>query len=187
MAKSVTWFETNQAWNPYWRNIPPNVPTYVQVPITCCSEKPEKYTAPIPGTRESYLHWTDKWYDREIPTLRREELPKIHPSEPCSQPWQFQSGTAAVPKWSKKGKDWPSRPDQYYRRGDTCGETTRARAMYRLSTTESNPNLYPFTNYMTSTYRKPVWSKYGPMLKHEVYGVKGQHNRHGFMGFDDYY
>ena len=122
--------------------------------------------------------------------MRREELPRIHKQEPANEKWEYESGAASVPKpkWTREGKDfWTSRPDLYYRRGDPVGETTRARAFYRLHQTENNPNLYPFTNYMTSTYRKPVWSKYGPMLKKEVYGVNGQHNRHGFMGFDDYY
>ena len=43
----------------------------------------------------------DRWYDKEPPVRREEELPKIADRlEPISRPWMYRPGTCAVPKWT---------------------------------------------------------------------------------------
>ncbi|KAL3858213.1 hypothetical protein ACJMK2_012812 [Sinanodonta woodiana] len=177
-------FNGAQQKYPYFQNYPPNVPKYPSSQEMFRFEKPEKYTAKV--GRQSYQHWTDKWFDDGYPTLRREELPKVADRhEPCSQPWQYRLGTSAVQKWDKDGKDWPV-SKTYMRQGKPPTETMRARGINRL-TLPREESLYPFSNYMTSTYRRPVYSVYGPMQRDKVYGVTHQHNRHGYMSFEDYY
>ncbi|XP_076106843.1 uncharacterized protein LOC143075340 [Mytilus galloprovincialis] len=185
MAMADTlFFNGKQDKYPYHVNYPPNVPKYPSSQEMFRREVPEKYTRII--GRKSTQHWTDKWYDSGYPTLRREELPKVADRhEPCNQPWQYQLGVSAVPKWSKEGKDWPV-SSRYLKQGRPPTETTRARGINRLSLPKEE-NFYPFSNYMTSTYRKPVYSIFGPLQKRPVYGVTHQHNRHGFMSFEDYY
>lgn len=104
--------------------------------------------------------------------------------EPCSQDWQYNPGTSAEPKWSRENKDWPV-SSRFYTSGTPPAETMRARGVNRISQVE--PNLYARSNYMTSTYRKPVYSIFGPLQREKVYGLTHQHNRHGFMPFEDYY
>lgn len=147
-------------------------------------QEPEKYTKPV--GRDSYQHWTDKWYDWAPPIRREEELPKVADrQEPCSRPWQYRPGTSAIPKWSKENKDWPVDYKTFMRTGRPHSETTRARGIQRLGYRDEN--LYPYSNMMTSNYRRPVYSVYGPMLRSQVYGLAHQHNRHGNMPFEDYY
>lgn len=97
----------------------------------------------------------------------------------------YQVGTSAVKQWDKQGKDWPVSP-KFTPQGKPPGETQRARGMNRLSIPRDE-KLYPFSNYMTSTYRRPVYSVFGPMQREQTYGVTHQHNRHGNMPFEDYY
>lgn len=73
----------------------------------------------------------------------------------------------------------------YMRSGLPPTETKRARAIQRLGYRDEK--LYPFSNMMTSNYRRPVYSIMGPMLREPVYGLTHQHNRHGNMPFEDYY
>ena len=76
----------------------------------------------------------------------------------------------------------------YLRQGLPGTETTRARGLHKIYTATGNELLYPHSNAMTSTqYQKPVPTIYGPMKRPNVYGVDTQHNRHGFMSFDDHY
>lgn len=181
---STLFFNGTQSSTPYWVNYPPNVPKYPSSQEMFRFERPEKFTAKI--GRESSQHWTDKWYDSGYPTLRREELPKIADRhEPCSQPWMYNVGTSAVKTWDKQGKDWPIN-QKFVPRGKPPGETQRARGMNRLSIPRDE-KLYPFSNNMTSTYRRPVYSVFGPMQREPTYGVTHQHNRHGNMPFEDYY
>ncbi|XP_048252321.1 uncharacterized protein LOC125380100 [Haliotis rufescens] len=177
-------FNRPQSRYPYWVNIPPTVPKYPSSQEMFRRSVPEKYTSKV--GRESYQHWTDKWYDNGEPMRRQEELPKVvDRHEPCQRPWEYRMGTSAVPKWSREGKDWPVDDRKYLRSGRPVTETMRARGMNRLSAREDN--LYPFSNYMTSTYRKPVYSIYGPLQRPQVYGITHQHNQHGYMPFEDYY
>lgn len=127
----------------------------------------------------------DKWHDYRDPVRRQEELPKLADRrEPCSRPGQYRPGTSAVDKWTKDRKDWPV-SQQYLTSGRPVSETMRARSSYRVSPKEHN--FYPCSNYMTSTYRKPVYSVNGPIQKAHVFGLTRQHNRHGYMPFEDYY
>ena len=73
----------------------------------------------------------------------------------------------------------------FLRTGRPHSETTRARGIQRLGYRDDK--LYPHSNMMTSTYRRPIYSVYGPMLRRPVYGLTHQHNRHGNMPFEDYY
>ncbi|OWF48249.1 uncharacterized protein LOC110453315 [Mizuhopecten yessoensis] len=178
-------FNGHQAKAPYHVNYPPTVPRYPSSQEMFRRDSPDKYTT-LKRERVSYQHWTDKWYDNGYPTLQRRELPKRSDRhEPCSQPWQYNIGTSAVSRWTKDGKDWPVSP-QYLTQGRPPTEATRARGINRLSLPREE-NLYPFSNYMTSQYRKPVYSVFGHLQRDKVYGVTHQHNRHGNMPFEDYY
>jgi len=185
MAQANTlFFNGQQSKAPYWVNNPPTVPKYPSSQEMFRFDRVDKFTAK--SGRASSQNWTDKCYDWGIPTLRREELPKVADRhEPCSQPWQYNLGTSAVKAWDRQGKDWPIHP-KYSQQGTPPTETLRARGMNRLSIPRSQ-NLYPFTNYMTSTYRRPVYSVMGPMQREPTYGVTHQHNKHGHMPFEDYY
>lgn len=177
-------FKRSQTMYPYWVNYPPTVPTYPASQTMFRRTVPEKFTQP--KGRDSYQNWTDKWYDWAPPIRREEELPKIADRhEPCSRPWQYRPGTSAIPKWTKEGKDWPVDYDKFMRSGRPHSETTRARGIQRLGYRDDK--LYPFSNMMTSNYRRPVYSVYGPMLRRPVYGLEHQHTRHGNMPFEDYY
>ncbi|KAJ8312258.1 hypothetical protein KUTeg_009631 [Tegillarca granosa] len=181
---STLFFNGQQSRYPYWTNYGPTTPKYPSSQEMFRRESPDKYT--LVRERVSHQHWTDKWYDSGYPTLRREELPKLTDrQEPCNQPWQYNVGTSAVPKWTKDQKDWPIHP-KYLVQGKPATETTRARGINRL-TIPREENLYPFSNFMTSQYRRPVYSIYGHLQKDPVYGVTHQHNRHGNMPFEDYY
>ncbi|KAK3084337.1 hypothetical protein FSP39_011784 [Pinctada imbricata] len=190
MAMADTlFFNGKQERYPYHVNCPPTVPRYPSSQEMFRRESPDKYTKIISERhlgKNSHQHWTDKWYDSGYPLLRREELPKLSDRhEPCSQPWQYNIGTSAVPKWTKEGKDWPI-SKSYHIQGKPSTETTRARGINRL-TIPRDENLYPFSNFMTSQYRRPVYSVYGHLQRDKVYGVTHQHNRHGYMSFEDYY
>lgn len=77
---------------------------------------------------------------------------------------------------------------KWNRQGQPPTEAKRAFGMKRMGETYGAKNLYEFSNAMTSTqYKKPIPNIYGPLLRDEVYGVRHQHNYHGFMPFDDYY
>ncbi|XP_013401646.1 uncharacterized protein LOC106167402 [Lingula anatina] len=182
-----TVYNTNQLKYPYWTNVPPNVPKYPMPPDMFRREVPEKYTRPL--GRQSYQNWQDKWYDNGFPLSRdvKEELRKVDPREPGQRPWMYQPGTCNLRRWSRSGADWPMSEKDYFFNGCTEGEATRARGMNRIWTTTHEPNLYPYSNFMTSTYRKPVYSIYGHLQRRPVYGVTHQHNRHGNMPFEDYY
>lgn len=129
----------------------------------------------------------DKWYDFGYPVNRREELRKhADRREPCSQHWMYNPGTSAIDKWSPANKDWPYSTDKFMWRGNPVNEAVRARAINRTSIPKE-PNFPPFTSHMTTTYRKPVYSVFGPLQRDKVYGITQQHNRHGHMPFEDYY
>ena len=75
-----------------------------------------------------------------------------------------------------------------YPQGLPVTEATRARGLNRIHVALNDDKLYQFSNNMTSTqYKKPVTSIYGSLLREQVYGVNTQRNKHGFMGFHDYY
>ncbi|XP_041348135.1 uncharacterized protein LOC121367817 [Gigantopelta aegis] len=174
----------SQSRYPYWVNYPPTVPKYPSSQEMFRGTEPEKFT--IKKGRDSHQHWTDKWYDSGDPIRREEELPKrVHLQEPCQRRWQYNPGTSAVSKWTRVGKDWPVDHSKYWTSGQPPAEVQRARGLYRLSTRDEK--LYPFSNYMTSQYRRPVYSIFGPIQKKETYGLTHQHNRHGFMPFEDFY
>ncbi|XP_064612995.1 uncharacterized protein LOC135476795 [Liolophura sinensis] len=180
---AATLFNGSGSRYPYWTNVPPNVPKYPSSQEMFKRYAPEKFTQR--EGRQSYQHWTDKWYDSGLPVIRRSELPRyVDRREPCSQDWQYNPGTSAEPKWSRENKDWPV-SSRFYTSGTPPAETMRARGLNRISQVE--PNLYARSNYMTSTYRKPVYSIFGPLQREKVYGLTHQHNRHGFMPFEDYY
>lgn len=172
---------------PYWTNYPPRVPNYPASQTMFRWQEPEHYTQPNKGHgRDSYQNWTDKWFDKEPPVRREEELPKYADRmEPCQRPWMYRPGTSAIPKWTKEGKDWPVDYEKFLPSRLPPAESTRARGVQRLMYRDHN--LYPFSNMMTSTYRRPVYSIYGPLLRRPVYGLEHQHNRHGNMPFEDYY
>lgn len=198
MAMADTlFFNGRQDKYPYHTNYPPTVPRYPSSQEMFRRESPDKYTKVVGmiahqeldtkiGQRSSHQSWYDKWYDSGVPKLRREELPKlVDRHEPCNQPWQYNVGTSAIPRWTKEGKDWPI-SKAYLNQGRPPTETTRARGINRLSIPKEE-NLYPFSNYMTSQYRKPVYSIFGHLQRDKVYGVTHQHNRHGNMPFEDHY
>ena len=99
---------------------------------------------------------------------------------------EFQPGTCR-PAY-KAAWEHPDWRQQYLRQGQPEAEAVRARAFNRTSWATKENNLYQFSNAMTSTqYKKPITSVWGPLLRQSVYGLNTQHNRHGFMPFDDYY
>ncbi|ESO97768.1 hypothetical protein LOTGIDRAFT_228336 [Lottia gigantea] len=179
--------KSNQSHYPYWVNVPPTVPKYPVPNEMFRRESPEKFT--YKTGPDSWQNWTDKWSDYSkigYHKRRLEELPKrLDAREPCSRRMMYNIGTSATPTWSREGKDWPVDDNKYMRNGRPATEVKRANAIYRLS--DRDEKLYPFSNYMTSTYRRPVYSVFGPLQKREVYGITHQHNRHGFMPFEDYY
>ncbi|KAL5016550.1 hypothetical protein ScPMuIL_006139 [Solemya velum] len=182
---STLYFNGTQLRYPYSDNVLPNVPKYPSSQEMFRREVPDKYTSKV--SRESYQHWTDKWYDFGYPVNRREELPKLADRrEPCSQHWMYNPGTSAVDKWSAANKDWPYSTEKFMWRGNPVNEAVRARGINR-TTLSKDPNFPPFTSHMTTTYRKPVYSVFGPLQRDKVYGVTHQHNRHGHMPFEDYY
>ncbi|XP_050410100.1 uncharacterized protein LOC126824769 [Patella vulgata] len=181
-------FKSNQSHYPYWVNVPPTVPKY-PVPLEMFRrESPEKYTAK--SGPDSWQNWTDKWSDYSKIGYHRpriEELPKgvVDTRDSRCRPMMFRPGLSSTPKWTREGKDWPIDEKKYMKNGSPATEIKRAQAIYRLS--DRDEKLYPFSNYMTSTYRRPVYSVFGPLQKDKVYGLTHQHNRHGFMPFEDYY
>uniref|UniRef100_A0A0B7AFH7 Uncharacterized protein n=1 Tax=Arion vulgaris TaxID=1028688 RepID=A0A0B7AFH7_9EUPU len=94
-------------------------------------------------------------------------------------------GISDDPKWTKEGKDWPVDNKKYLRSDVPNTQNHRARAMREMSIKDEK--LYQFSNNMTSTYRRPVYSVHGPMQKDAVFGLSKQRNRHGHMPFADYY
>ncbi|KAK3774025.1 hypothetical protein RRG08_030107 [Elysia crispata] len=179
-------FKRSQTMYPYYVNMPPTVPRYPASQDMFRREEPEKYTQR--KGRAGYQNWTDKWYDWEHPVRRQEELPQIADRhEPLSRPWEYgvHMGVVAQPKWTREGKDWPINNKKYLRSGIPNTENHRARAIREMSFKDEK--LYPFSNYMTSTYRRPVYSVFGPMQKDPVFGLTRQRSRHGHMPFEDYY
>ena len=84
--------------------------------------------------------------------------------------------------------DKPAWRQEFRHQGVPETEATRAFALNRTHSYVAKKNLYPFSNAMTSTqYKKPVTSVYGPLLREEVYGLRTQLNRHGFMPSKDFY
>lgn len=180
-------FKRSQTMYPYWVNMPPTVPRYPASQDMFRREEPDKYTKR--NGREGYQNWTDKWYDWGAPVRRQEELPLVADCrEPLSRPWQYgvHLGVTGIPKWTKEDKDWPVNYKKYLRSGIPNAENHRARAIRELGFRDEK--LYQFSNFMTSTYRRPVYSAYaGPMQKEHVFGLTRQRIRHGHMPFEDYY
>ncbi|CAG5136277.1 unnamed protein product [Candidula unifasciata] len=178
-------FKRSQSMYPYWVNMPPTVPQYPAPQNMFRREEPDKYTRRTGLT--GHQNWTDKWYHWEN-SRRRDELPGITDSRHRPyRPWQFEMrmGLGKTPKWTREGKDWPVDDNKFLRAGLPNTENHVARAKRELSFKDDN--LYPFSNYMTSSYRQPVFSVHGPTQKDPVFGLTMQKNRHGHMPFVDYY
>lgn len=173
--------KSSQNYYPYWINMPPTVPRYPNREDMLRRYPPGRFT--MRTGRNSRQNWLDKWYDFGYPVPRKDELPKPADSRQVGWfPWQFQHGVSAVPKWIPVEKDGV---ENLQVPGQTVTELMRHRAKYRVQ--DQPPNFYSRSNYMTSTYRQPVFSVLGPLQRDKCYGLIHQHNRHGFMTFEDYY
>jgi len=179
-------FKRSQSMAPYCVNMPPTVPRYPAANDMFKREEPDKYTRR--SGRDGHQNWTDRWYDWGAPIRRTEELPlTADRHEPLSRPWQYgkAGGLGPAPKWTREGKDWPINQNKYLRSGIPNTENHRARSMREQSFVDEK--LYPFSSNMTTSWRRPVYSVYGPMQKDPVFGLTTQRNRHGHMPFQDYY
>jgi hypothetical protein len=134
------------------------------------------------------LYFCQKWWSKwhfDHPEWRDEHY-RIDSRFPVMRRTEFQTGVtrpAYYPSYEK-----PACRQDYMRQGSTVSEATRALALNRVHWKGKDPYTYQFTNQMTSTqYKRPVTSVYGPMLRDEVYGLRTQHNRHGFMPALDFY
>jgi len=167
---------------PDWARVPPHVPTYPNPPAYFRQTPAENYTQP--KGKAGYQKWWTKWH-AEHPEWREEHY-RADPRTPVMRWKEFQSGTmrpAYTASWEK-----PAWRQEYLRQGLPESETVRARGLNRTHWATNDKNVYQFSNAMTSTqYKKPVTSIYGPMLREEVYGVRTQRNRHGYMPSQDYY
>ncbi|KAK2147638.1 hypothetical protein LSH36_543g00008 [Paralvinella palmiformis] len=167
---------------PDWARVPPHVPTYPNPPAYFRQKQAEYYTAP--DGQASYQRWWDKWHI-EHPDWKDEHY-RTDPRTPVMRWRDFQPGTnrpAHIASWNK-----PPWRQEYRKQGLPVTEATRARGLNRIHVAVNDHKLYQFSNNMTSTqYKKPVTSIYGPLMRENVFGVNTQRNKHGFMGFQDYY
>lgn len=173
----------NIRMEPNWARVPPHVPTYPNPPAYFRQTPANVYTAPA-DNKGSYQKWWSKWH-WDQPEWKEEHY--RHDSRtPVMRKISFQPGTERPPYRESCG--YPAWRQEYRCQGVPETEVTRARAINRTHWAKEEKRLYQFSNAMTSTqYKKPVTSAYGPLLREEVYGLKTQRNRHGFMPFQDYY
>jgi len=175
-----------QSCYPYSVNMPPTVPRYPASQDMFRREEGDKFTRRTGPA--GHQNWTDKWYDWGRVVRRQEELPLMADRhEPLSRPWQYgvHCGRISEPKWTRQDKDWPINERKYLRSGIPNTENHRSRAIREQSFRDEK--LYPFSSFMTSTYRRPVYSVGGPMQKEPVFGLTRTRQRHGTMPFEDYY
>jgi len=144
----------------------------------------ENYTKPTGNA--AYQRWWEKWAPTSPPEWKEEYNRSVDPRTPVLRKEHFQTGVTLPPYREKMEK--PAWRQEFRRQGVPETEATRAFALNRTHSYTANKNLYPFSIAITLTqYKKPVTAVYGPLLREEVYGVKTQLNRHGFMPCKDYY
>ena len=130
--------------------------------------------------------WWSKWHADYNADRKEEHYRAPDPRAPMMKKIGHEFGTLLPARLAPRDK--PLWRAEYLRQGIPESEMARARGLRHAQSITFDKNVYQFSNAMTSTqYRKPVANLYGPMLRERVYGVNTQHNRHGFMNFQDMY